>query len=396
MKTYLQFYRELQEDGYFDRVALDPNAQFGSEDQPMLGASILPEELVQENSYEETQVRYRTKPALDGTRYSPAQMQKSGHLVGSFKVDLGHTDTADQLTGHDHDGLVKLLNRGGDEQALSQVLQWTDKSLVRPHTIKNEIQRWQAIILGEVTRTGSDGYKETVSYYAPAGHRPVVEGGTINSPQGWYLDSYDPFEDITKGVETLEDLGYAVAGMYCTGKLTGVLKRNGEVAKRASKVVVSASGQITSMSSRITNSQLQAIFEDEEMLMPTRYNGGYESANGFKRFMDISPNNDRDYFVIIGRTQRQWDMATNYAGRVDATANTTNDYSDGSIQLDNTLGYYAIGRNVGQSASGRTVYTEPQERKPQGLYGESYQCGLPVICEPQAIYVIQVKRPTAS
>lgn len=393
MKTFLELYRELQEDGYYERVALDPNAQFGSEDQPMLGASILPEEQVPENSYEETRVRYRTKPALDGTRYSPAQMQKSGHLVGSFKVDLGHTDTADQFTGADHDGLVKLLNRGGDQQAIAQVLQWSDKSLIRPHTIKNEIQRWQAIVLGEVTRAGTDGYKETVSYYVPSGHRPVVEGGTVASPQGWYLSSYDPLEDIDRGVQTLEDLGYAVSGMYCTGKLTGVLKRNGEMAKRNSSVIVNASGQITSMSARMTDAQLRSIMQDEEMPAITRYNAGWETPNGFKRFLDLSPNNDRDYFVILGRTQRQWDMATNYAGRVDATASSA--YSDGSIQLDNTLGYYAIGRNVGQSRSGRTVLTEPQTRKPVGLYGESYQTGLPVITEPQAIYVIQVKRPTA-
>lgn len=393
MKTYAEFYRELQEDGYFERVALDPNAQFGSEDQPILGASILPEKLTTENSYEETQVRYRTKPALDGTRYSPAQMQKSGHLVGSVKVDLGHTDTADQLTGQDHDGLVKLLNRGGDEQAIAQATMWVDKILNRPHIIKNEIQRWQAICLNQVVRVGSDGYTETVNYYSPSGHRPVVEGGTLGSPQGWYLDSYDPMEDIDAGVQKLEDLGYAIGGMFCTGKLTGVLKRNGEMAKRANKVIVNASGQITSINARITNEQLRAIFEDEELSAPMRYNSGYETDSGFKRYLDVAPNADRDYFVIMGKSQRQWDMASDYAGAVDADLG---DFADGAIVLDNIAGYYAVGRNVGQGNPGRTVLTEPQTRKPAGLYGESYQTGFPVITEPQIFYVIQVKRPTAS
>jgi hypothetical protein len=392
-KTFLQFYRELQEDGHFARLALDPNAQFGSEDQPMLGASILPEQFVTENAYEETQVRYRTQPALDGARYSPAQMQKSGHLVGSVKVELGNTDTADQLTGADHDGLVKLLMRGGDEQAIAQALMWTDKSLIRPHTIKNEIQRWQAIILGDVKRRGSDGYQEDVSFYAPNGHRPVVSSGTIAAPQGWYNDSYDPLADIALGVETLEDLGYSVAGMFSSGKLTSVLKRNGEVAKRNSRVVINAGGTIASTSARITDAQLRAILEEEEFPAITKYNGGYESPNGFKRFIDVAPNADRDYFVIVGRTERQWDMATSYAGAVDADLG---DFADGAIVLGSTLGYYAVGRNVGQAAPGRTVFTEPQERKPAGMYGESYQTGFPVITEPQAIYVIQVMRPTAS
>jgi hypothetical protein len=392
MKTYLEFYQDLQEDGHFERLALDPNAQFGSEDQPMLGARFLPEQLKTENAYEETQVRYRTQPALDGSRYSPAQMQESGHLIGSVKVEVGYTDTASQLTGQDHDGLIKLLMRGGDVEALAQAIRWSDTALVQPHTIKNEIQRWQALVLGTVKRRGSDGYVEDVPFYVPAGHRPVVEGGTIAAPQGWYLDSYDPLEDIAAGVEKLEDLGYAVTDMVCTGKLTGVLRRNGEIAKRNSNVIINAAGTIASTSARVTMRQLQSILADEDFAQITKYNSGYESPTGFKRFLDIAPNADRDYFVIIGRSQRQWDMATDYAGAVDSQVGN---FADGAITLNNTLGYYAVGRNVSQSAPGRTIHTEVQQRKPQGLYGESYQAGIAVITEPQAIFVIQVKRPTA-
>lgn len=391
-KTYLEFYRELQEDGYFERLALDPNAQFGSESQPLLGARYLPEQLVTENAYEETQVRYRTKPALDGTRYSPAQMQKSGHLIGSLKVELGYSDTADQLTGQEHDGLIKLLNRGGDAQAIAQAIRWVDNSLVRPHVIKNEIQRWQAIVLGQVTRRGSDGYSETVSYYTHPGHRPVVNSGSVGSPAGWYSDSYDPMDDIAAGVQALEDLGYSITDMICTGRLSGVLKRNGEMAKRTSRVIVNQSAQISSIAGRITQEQLNGIFQDESLPDLTVYNAGWETDNGFKRFLDLAPSADRDYFVILGRSQRQWDMASSYAGSVDSMAGG---FVDGSIVLDNTLGYYAVGRNVSQSTPGRTIFTEVQQRKPQGLYGESYQTGFPVITEPQAIFVIQVMRPTA-
>jgi hypothetical protein len=391
MKTFLELYQDLQEDAHFERLALNPNAQFGSEDQPLLGARYLPERLVAENSFEETDVRYRTKPALDGTRYSPAQMQKSDALIGTVKVDLGNTDVADQFTGQDHDGLIKLLNRGGDAEAIAQLTRWSDRSLLRPHTLKNEIQRWQAWCLGRVERRGSNGYSETVNYYTPPGHRVVIEGGTLANPQGWYNNNYDPLDDIVAAFEKLEGLGYAVQDMISTGTPIKLLRRNGQVAKRSSSVVIDVNGSITSMNSRITNAQLNQVLQDEDLVPITRYNAGYETANGFKRFMDIAPNNDRDYLVIFGRTQRQWDMATDYAGAIESLSGQ---FVDGAITLESTLGYYAVGRNVSQSAPGRTLTIEQQTRKPQGLYGESYQTGFPVICDPQSYVVLEIKRPT--
>jgi Phage major capsid protein E len=386
---FLELIRQLDEEEYFKRLALNPNAQFGSEEQPLLGATILPEQLVEENSFEETQVRYRTKPALDGTRYSPAQMQESSHLIGSVKVDLGDSDTANQFTGKDHDGLIKLLMRGGDEEAIARLVQWADKSLVRPHAIKNEIQRWQAIIKGEVLRKGSNGLEEVVEYYQHPGHHIVIPGGTLAAPQGWYNDNYDPVEDIAGAAQKLEDLGYSVRGMFSTGRVTSTLTKNGQVAKRTSKVVVNAAGQISGASGRVTLAELNAIADDDGLPSFTKYNAGYETSSGYRRFMDVSSTSD--FLVIVGNSGRQWDMATDYAGAADVDLG---DFADGAIQLDGILGYYGVGRNVGQSSPGRTVHTEAQQKKPAGLYGESYQTGFPVILDPQAIVVIEIQRPT--
>ncbi len=396
--SFVELYQQFERDeaGYFKRLALNPLAQFGAEDQPLLGARFLPEILVPENSYQEDQIRYRVNPALDGTRYSPAQMQRGGMLIGQLKVDLGYTDTADEFTGQMHDGLVKLLMRGGDMEAIAQVVRWSDNALVRPHTIKNELQRWDAIIRAQVVRTGSDGFKETVPYYAPAGHRPTVGGGTVGAPAGWYAASgYDPYDDIFAGVQKLEDLGYQVTDMIGTGKTLSVLKTNPEVVKRTSKVIVNAGGQLQGSTGRVSMSDLQMINQDEDLPPFTKYNAGYETATGFKRYLD-SPNSDRDYLILIGRSGLQWDMKTDYASRVDGVTGT---YDPEALEvkdltINNTLGYYGVGRNVGQSSSGRTIHTEAQMKKPVGLYGEAYQTGLPVIQEPQAIYVIQVMRPT--
>lgn len=392
--TFEELYRQFEADdeGYFARMALNPLAQFGTEQQPLLGARYLPEVLVPENAYQEDQIRFRVKPALDGTRYSPTQMQRSGMLIGSMKVELGETDVADEFTGKDHDGLVRLLMRGGDEQAIANVIRWSDNALLRPHLIKNELQRWQAIIGAQVVRNGSDGYTEPVNYYAPSGHRPTVSGGTTGSPQGWYLDTYDPYDDIFAGVQKLQDLGFNVTDMICTPKLTSVLQTNAKVATRTSGVVVNSSGQIQGVSGRVSMAALQQINSDEGLPPFTIYNAGYETPTGFKRYLD-SPAGDRDYLILLGQSQLQWDMKTDFAARVDGV--TSANFDNQAVVLDNVLGYYAVGRNVGQGAPGRTIYTEFRGKKPVGLFGEAYQTGLPVIQQPEAIYVIQVIRPTS-
>lgn len=383
VKTYLQFYQELATDNYFERLALNPAAQFGTESEPFLGATLLPEMMRDENSYEETQVRYRTLPALDNTRYSPAQLQESGHLIGTFRVDLGHTDIAAQLTGEDHDGLVKLLSRdGGDIEAVASAIGWADRSLVRPHLIKNEIQRWEAIIKGSVTRKGSNGYMETVDYHKPAGHRPEVPGGTTGAPAGWFSKTYDLLSDIHAGINKLESLGFSVTGMYCDYETFNLVRGNDSIKEQAYMVTVNDSGQIQSRTGRLSREQVASVLRDESgngNLNFQVYNLGYRTPTEFKRFINAGAT-DRLYFVLI--------------------ANTGKDYSidigdQRTIDLGNTLGYYAIGRNVGQTAPGRTIHTEVSEKKPQGLYGEAYQTGLPVVTEPDAIYVIQVLRPTA-
>lgn len=395
MKTYIELHQELKEQRYFERIALNPMAQFGSEEQPMLGARYLPEILVPELAYEETQIRYRTMPALDGTRYSPAQMQKGGALIGSFKVELGNTDTADEMTGQDHDGLVKLLMQNRDMEGIAQVVRWADNALIRPHMIKNELQRWQAIIKSQVVRNGSNGYAETVDYYAPSGHRPEVDGGTVGSPAGWHLGTYDPFDDIFAGSEKLAGLGYRVSDIICSQKLLSVIRANDTVATRTSQVSVNGSGQIVGTTNYVSTANIQQVLADNSLPPITVYNAGYQTPTGYLRFLDLDTTHD--YMVMLGRTERQWDLVTDWGTRVEGATGVfdTEAIDANDLAISSTLGYYGIGRNVGAGGSGRTIHTEVQERKPMGYFGESYQAGLPVICEPEAIYIIRVKRPTS-
>jgi hypothetical protein len=338
----------------------------------------LPEVAKEANSYEETQIRYRARPALDGTRYSPAQVQSSGHLIGGMKVDFGDTDTAWQLTGQDHDGLIKLLGRNQEMQALATALQLIDTNLIKPHAIKNEIQRRDALLRGQVIRRGSNGYTEPVNYYRAPGHFPQVPGGTIASPQGLFGESYDPMDDILLAKDVLSRKGMSIKSMYCTSSFTSDFAKNTETKKRTNKVTVNANGQIMAIGSRPSKAEVNQMLDDEGLPPFTAYDFGYyKDLVNFERYME--PMSDRHFLLIIGST--------------DTSLEVTIDNEQEPLIL-NPIGYYGVGTNVGQADPGRTVFSEVQQRKPQGLYGESYQTGLPVIQDPDSVYVIEWLKPT--
>jgi hypothetical protein len=394
-KTFQELYMQLEEDDYFRRLALNPLAQFGTETDSYLGATLLPETLTQENAYSEDQIRYAVEPALAGPHYGPAQMQSDGGFKGTLKVELGNNDTARQMDAITYRGVNNLLMQNNDMQATANLLGWVDIQLNRPHLVRAEIERWQAICQGQVIRKGSEGYLETVTLHSAAGHRPTVSGGSTGSPGGLHLTTYDVYDDIELGVRTLGDKGYQVTDMITTPYVTSRMKRSTEIAKRSNRVVVNSSGQITSAAGRVTMADINAINAEDGYPPIAMYNGGYPSPTGFKRYMD-SPAADRDYFVILGRTGLSWDMRVDYTARVTGeVAGYDPELIQQDTLLNNVFGYYGVGKSAGMAGPGRHVHTELQLRKPIGMYGESYQEGFPVIQVPDAMYVIQFLRPTA-
>jgi len=302
-------------------------------------------------------------------------MDNSGYLVGSVKVELAETDVASQITSQEHDGLIELLSRDGDVQALANAMQWFDRALLRPHLIKNEIQRWQAIVDSQVVRRGSNGLEETVLYQNPAGHRitPAIASGTIAAPTGWYGPNYDPFaRDIFPLAQKLAEKGYTVDRIITSRAMAYVLARNPEVVKRTSRVTI-VGGELSPVVGQVTLAELSQITVQDSLPPIETYNRVYRTADGSFPFLRANA------FVMVCSTGRDESIDLGDAG---------------VLQLPDTLGYYGIGRPAGASRPGRVVHTEISERKPIGLFGESYQTGLPVITEPEAIAVITVAPPT--
>lgn len=375
----------LDKDPHYKQIANSPLLQFGTEQEPFRFAQLLPERLVSRNAYREDRIRMiEPPPALDSTRYGPAQMQEGGILYGSFLVELGDTDTAGQLVGRQLDALIELLQRNnGTPEAIASAVRWIDLNLVRPHLRKNEIQRRDALLLGQVQRRGSDELQETINYYTPSGHRPQVQGGTTATPAGLYATTTatDPWDNILAARDLLGTKGKSVKGMWCTSAFLTDLSKNPSIKLRTNKVTVSGSGQIQGYSQRPRRSEMNEMAQDDGLPSFTIVDEGYPLRTNqlFQRYME--PTTDRHYLLMVGSTDNRIEI-------------------DGVVQdsdvfeLD-VMGYYGIGTNAAQSAPGRTIHTEVSQKKPMGLYGESYQTGLPVIQEPDSFVVIEWLKPTA-
>jgi len=348
---------QLIRDGSFALVTANPFAQFGPNDR-YLGATILPEREVFERAYTETSIRYKTIVAADGSRYSPAQRREGGALVGTMKVELGDQDIAREFSGRDMDALLRLVGRGADLEAAAQIIDWSDTALNRALIEVTEIQRWQALVAGQVERVGDNGYRETVTYPNPAGHRAAAAGS-------WSNLAYDPFADIYAIVDLLASKGYRVSRIVTSSGVIRILSNNPKVAARTGTLRVE-NGAVVTSGGRATVAGINALLGADGLPPFEVYDRQYRDLAGLKRFM---PANCMCFFAQTGQ---------------DATVAV----EDTQRVLPDTLGYTAIGRAVGQGEPGRVIQVTPHTNKPPRLVGEAWQTSLPVITEVEAFAVV--------
>lgn len=358
---------QMVRDETFQRVVNNPLAQFGTVQEPFLGATLLPEMEKPENSYVEEAIRYRTVVANDGTRYSPVQI-KGGILTGSFLVRLGESDIGSHFTGSDYDALIRLLTRYGgaigntkpDMQTVASLVQWADMTLARPLQVKNEKMRWEAIVDSVVPRAGDGGFIENVSLSNPTGQR-------VNCAGQWSSNAYDPWNDIMAGVNFLANKGYTVGRIIAPMSVVTKLSMNVNVRQRLG-INSLISGSVVGLAGRASLGQINGLLENDNLPPIERYDRQYRTQNGSGFFLK------RDCFVMVATTARDQEI-----DRADLEP----------LLIQNTLGYMGIGRPAGQSSPGRRVLVTPFENKPPRIEGEAWQTSFPVITEPEAMYVIK-------
>ncbi len=377
INTLTEFLAELEASGAIADLLNDPAAQFGEESLPYEGARLWPERLVPENMYKETQLKYRSFLAHAGSYYSPSQLSPTGELVGSFNVELGKTDQADQVTAQDYKNLMTLLSRKQSREAILAAIRWFDYHILKPHLDLNEAYRWQAALDAQVVRLGSNGYVETVDYPNPDGHRPpAISSGTLATPLGWYdqTASYDPFEDIFAIVDLLDKKGLRVNRIITGGrKLLSVMSKNPTVRERTSRITINASGAIDAQPGRATSGQINSFLAEDGIPPFEIYRKTYHTrADGEKLYI---PDNKIAFLCSTGRTEP-----------VDLG-------SRGVLTLENILGYFAIGTTAQSFTPGRTINIEEKNLYPGGYMAECIQVGLPVTLNPDAIAVLTINPP---
>jgi hypothetical protein len=346
-------------DGSFETISRNPLAQFGSGARVYLGASVLPERNVPENAYRETNIRYRTVIANDGTRYSPAQRIGGSAGVGEMLVELGYSDIAAEFTGRDYDILQNLV-RTDDATARLRISQWIDTAVVRALLEADEKKRWEAIVNAEVTRAGQNGYTETIAYPDPAGHRAVAGGD-------WTSDVYDPFDDILAMVNLLDSKGYRCTRIITSNAVVNKMAGNAKVQQRSGSLQVSASGTIEVLSGFGTRNAVANSMNASGLPVIETYDLTYQTEDGTRtKFLPA------DAMVFLSETGQEESVV----------------FEQGTKVVGDVLGYTAIGRAAGQADSGRRLFVQQFEDKPPRVEAQAWQASLPVITEPEAMAVI--------
>jgi hypothetical protein len=367
----MSFVAQLERDRMFEVLVNAPQAQFGSEAQPYIGATIMPERQVPDNSYRETAIRYMTTIAGWGTRYSPVQRRDVGEMYASFLVELGDQDIGADFTSRDYDALVGMLrdisgtpqmDHPGMQDAANRIFQWADIRLLRGVLDLNERDRWSCMIAAQVVGYGSNGTSWTIDYANPANHRANA-GGTWSNP------AYDPMVDIFAMADLLIGKGYTPTRIITSTPVLRIFQANAKIITQSGLPfgTVIPSGATVTGPRQVDMNAVNNLMERNSLPPWEIYDRRYRDTTGLHRF--IGDNN----LVMLSTNGRDNSIAI----------------VGGQAYLPNASGYFAIGRSAGQSSPGRVLRVTPFFNKPPRLEGECWQTGLPVFTEPESIGVIK-------
>lgn len=376
MQEVLALLEGLQAQNVLVETVNFPKLQLGPKARNYYFSRILPEKRVLRNEYREEEISYKTVMANSGTRYSPVTL-KAGARVGSFLVELGHSDTGSEYTGQAFDALVDKLgqnNVDSMEQAETEIINFTDRTIGRSLAEYREKQRCDAIVDATILREGFNGYKEIVQVPNPTGHRVIVPSGTKSSPQGWYNSAYDPMEDIIGMVTYLRVVKGLIATRFVSSmKIKMLLARHPRVQAYGNGVTV-VQGQLQGSGPNGSGMTVDMALAKNDLPPLDTYDLRYWLPDGTnQRFMRDTA------FVVLCQTGR--DQAIDLG-------------DEEPIPLYDTMGYTAIGRPVGEAQPGVTVRSTFKNDKPPRIELEGWQTSLPVLQDPEAIAVLTIPDPT--
>ncbi|MBP5971527.1 major capsid protein [Brasilonema sp. CT11] len=394
-------------DGFsdFDKLTISPILQFGTDDQPYLLQTLLPEQLKPKNQYTEGAIEYISSLAKAGSSYSPTDINKGGNRVAMFDVKVGFTNQKDVLDVASYEAIHDILQLSGDsanspglQEAAERLLNWTENNITKPMMDLNEVYRSQAILDGRVRRRGANGYSEDVIYPTAPGQRIDVPGGTVGAPAGWNNTSgYDVVADVLNIQTAARQKGLEIVRMISNYDVKMKFMRNDVVRSHFFGVTL----RPTQQNDGIAVGSLPAIIDEDAVDVLLRgyrlprwetYDKTYNQRNPTtglleqKRYFDrVNPTNGKEYDPILFVCRTNRNIVVSLPNPI------------GQVNLTNVLGYYAIGRCVGHSAPGRIMNRLLEDSlHPPSFTCELIQEGLPVLQSPESFFVLNVYRPSAT
>lgn len=373
---------DLQKSGAIDNILTSNRAQFGPTSAPLVGADLLPERIVDRNSYREEAVKFRTFAANPSTRYSPVTFV-DGALASSFLVELGESDFGQTLDSNVYDTLRREMAAGTIEQASQRLLQFTataNDALIQ----RNHIWRMQALVDAQIKAKHGNVQFE-VDFADPTGHRVTIPSGTTADLAGWYDPEYDPVVDLIAMIEMLGRKGYVVYRIMTTTRVLSVLLKSPKAREYMNSIVAVPTLDGTGITARgtarqLNRTQLEQVIRDNASV--PGFSGFeindqmYHTRNGAKRYFR------EDAMMFIAAT-----------GREEVYAPVEGE--EEQLIVQDTLGYMGIGTAAGQDSPGRVVTIEAiTNKKPPRVENEAWQTSGPVVLDPEAIAVIFVPKPT--
>lgn len=351
--------QQANTDGRFAQIGSDPFTQFGTNARRYIGAELMPERNVEDYMFKDEALQFLSTVANDESRHSPPTMQKMARTA-AMNVILGDSGIATQLNTPEFEALRTMLNRGGDMDALSRLLEFPEKMNMALQEY-NERQRWQVIVSSQIVRDGDNGYKETIAIDAPAGHR-------VNAGATWTGDAAvrDPFTDILAGVDFLASKGKTVRRIITSRAVASIMAVNSKMMSRTGITVVNNVGAIGVSPARASAGGIGDAFQREGLPAIETYDLMWKKGAKSGYFLP------RNVVVIVAGTENS----------------ATVERGGQAFSLEGTLGYTAIGRVAGFAESGRQIQVNYINDIPPRVEGKAKQASFPVLQDREALYII--------
>lgn len=365
-------------------IANDPRISFGtSETFRFLMAQFLPNRITDTNVVNEELTKGLEVIADDGEEMSPPQIKERAAGL-PVVVKYGHNDLAQQVDAKTVQLINELLSGNDTAGAESVLARWMVRALRTGLEIKAEVQRCEAIALGQVTIKNKEGAKQVVSYNRSNDFRENIPSGTTAAPLGIYNPATNPvLEYLVPYRDAMVDRGYQPRAIITSNRIARGFQSHPLVQQTYGGIVINASGNLETII-RTSNASFAAL-------------NSYLAANGlppvitYDRFYPDQLGRTKRYFpedrlVIIGATNRTEELYwTNPESKI-----LTQEL------IEDTLGYYGIGISPGEDRAGAVINLSYSELKPKGTYGETYRNGFPVLLDQEAITEVTIPARAAA